>query len=103
MIEPATPVPVVVTWATEFRTSATDFVFGISVNGGTCTAYGPRTLGAYAPSDGTGDLRTFHWVISPSAGLVKGKNTLTPCGGELSNNTNTVELGIRSLSAQISK
>lgn len=100
VVEPTPVVPVIVTWTTEYVTSD-DFYVGLSLNGGACTAYGPRTLGAFDTADGTS--ATFQWVLTPSNGLVKGTNRLTVCGGAVRNSSANILLGIRTLTVQIGK
>ncbi len=76
--EPATLVPVILTWTSDYFTSKSSPTFGVglSVNGGPCTFYGSIAL---AP---VGFLITTHqWVVLPSDGLVKGSNTFAVCGG----------------------
>lgn len=99
--EPATVVPVIVTWSTEQKTDGL-YLAGLSVNGGPCTAYGSRTLqqGLGSPILKT---MTMQWVIKPSDGLVQGSNIFTVCGGEASEQNHALTIGLRTLTAQLGK
>src|SRR4051812_10524771 len=41
--EPGTPVPIVVTWSTDYQSNA-PFLAGLSVNGGPCVLYGAASM-----------------------------------------------------------
>lgn len=76
--EPATPVPVVVTWSATTGGTFEDNFAGLMVNGGPCQFYGSGSI----PESGGGFAsRTFQWIVSPSDGLQPGTNTFTLCGG----------------------
>lgn len=100
--EPAQVTPVVVTWNANFTTGGIHLV-GLSVNGGACTAYGPRTMENHADWS-VRTTRLFAWVIKPSDGLVQGTNTFTLCGGASpSTPTSGLILGTRTLAVEIGK
>jgi hypothetical protein len=98
--EPSAITAVVLTWSTEYVAHAF-YLVGLSVNNGPCTAYGPRTL---TPTLQGGQVETtnFQWVV-PKSVLVKGNNTFTVCGGEVSPSSPPIQLGIRSFAARLSK
>lgn len=101
--EPNTPIPVVVTWSTEYRSNA-PFLSGLSLNGGPCTFYGPGTIPASAPADDTYVSITFQWVIMPGDyGLVKGWNVVRLCGGAVLADTDSITIGFNTLSARTGK
>ena len=78
VIEPGTPVPVVVSWSATTGDSFEDNFVGLMVNGGPCRFYGSGSI----PEAGTGEItRTFEWIVFPSDGLNAGANTFTLCGG----------------------
>jgi len=99
--EPSTVAPVIVTWSTDYQATDT-FIAGLSVNGGTCTLFGPAWVQPFRQADGSGsfDSRYFQWVILPSDGLVKGKNTFTLCGGAFFSPTGVILLGANTLSVR---
>jgi hypothetical protein len=81
LTEPDKVTPVIVTWSADYNTTGTSVV-GMSLNGGTCTAYGPFTLQEpqlIAGSNSVTVSGTHQWVLLPSDGLVKGKNTFQVC------------------------
>lgn len=97
--EPATVVPVIVTWSADVvlnpEGSDDDFFVGLSVNGGPCTAYGSREI---ADLYGTRTLNTTHqWVVFPSQGLIKGTNTFALCGGGDNQFGDTIVIGLSTL------
>ncbi|HVZ16481.1 MAG TPA: hypothetical protein VG897_05155, partial [Terriglobales bacterium] len=59
--EPERPVPIVVTFSTDYRSNAPLFA-GLSMNGGGCVFYGPAFIPAFAPDDETYGSKTFQWV-----------------------------------------
>jgi len=99
--EPRVVVPVVVTWSTDYLTTAGNVVFevGVSVNGHPCLNRG--TLNEFVSPDGTATSATFQWLISPSDGLIKGTNNITLCGGSASGGSITI--GFNTLAARMSK
>lgn len=101
--EPATVQPVVVTWTAEYFTVWDNFYVGLSVNGGPCLAFGSRLIPETLPGVLIRESGTFQWVVFPSDGLVKGKNTFTVCGGAVSFAPAAIELGIRTLTVRFSK
>lgn len=101
--EPLALQPVVVTWTAEYFTVWDDFYVGLSVNGGPCLAFGSRLIPRTLPGVLVRESGTFQWVVFPSDGLVKGKNTFTVCGGAVSFAPAGIELGIRTLSVRFSK
>jgi hypothetical protein len=101
--EPAPLVPLIVTWSADFAEND-EFVVGLSVNGGACTAYGPRVIPWQSVLGGDGFMNTTHqWVVSPSDGLVRGTNTFTLCGGGANSNSDTILIGYNTLAVQIGK
>jgi hypothetical protein len=101
--EPAVLVPVIVTWSADFAEND-EFVVGLSVNGGACTAYGSREIPWQSVLGGSGFMNTTHqWVVSPSDGLVRGTNTFTLCGGGAISNSDTILIGYNTLAVQIGK
>jgi len=99
--EPATPVPVVVTWSAELA-EANDFVFaGLMVNGGECRFYGPGFILDFSTSPSRS--RTFQWVVFPADGLQPGSNTLTLCGGGGSSDQAVLFLDANTLAVRLSK
>ena len=100
--EPATPVPVIVTWSGDYQTPGYYYV-GISLNGGVCQFYGSLLLSPTGNFENFFESRTMQEVILPGDGLVPGKNTFTLCGGEIFTATDTITLGYNTLSVRISK
>jgi len=98
--EPATPTPVIVTWSADYNTSGTS-VLGLSVNGGTCLAYGPFTLQEpqLAGANSITVATTHQWVVFPSDGLVTGKNLFFLCGGGYEA-VQTINIGFSTLTVQ---
>ena len=79
--EPATPVPVIVTWSADYIVFDT-VQFALSLNGGPCLFYGPSVANLFASGTASSFISsTFQWVILPSDGLRKGSNSFTVCGG----------------------
>jgi hypothetical protein len=101
--EPATPVPVAITWSVDYTDSVGEFV-GLSVNGGACQFYGSSSL--YASETNRGAMtRTFNWIVFPTDGpasiaLHKGTNTFTLCGGGMFFAEQSVTLLNNTLSAR---
>lgn len=79
---PTTVAPaVIVTWSTDYIVFDT-VLFGLSVNGGTCTLYGPGEANIFASGTGSSFVSgTFQSVVLPADGLKKGINTFAVCGG----------------------
>ena len=101
--EPTAVVPVIVTWSADFAEND-EFLVGLSLNGGQCTAYGSRVIAWQGVLGGDGFMNTTHqWVISPKDGLVRGTNTFTLCGGGANSNSDTITIGYNTLAVQINK
>ncbi len=101
--EPATIVPVIVTWSADVVVND-EFLVGLSLNGGGCTAFGSREIPWLAVFKGSGALNQTHqWVVFPSDGLVKGTNTFALCGGGVSSTSDTISFGLSTLAVQISQ
>jgi len=102
--EPATIVPVIVTFSTDYQ-ATTEFVVSVAVNDGPCITQGPVVFDPFGTGDGSGpfDAHTFQWVILPGQGLVKGKNTFLLCGGSFSQPNGVLMLGFNTLSVRLSK
>jgi hypothetical protein len=105
--EPATPVPVVVTWSADYDTNGgLGFLVQLSVNGGPCTFYGSASL--YTTEGRGTQSRTFHWIVFPGEGLPgtqlhKGVNTFTLCGGAMFTADQLIFLDRNTLSARTSE
>jgi hypothetical protein len=103
LTEPSSLTSVIVTWSSDYQSSGENQV-GISLNGGTCTAYGAGRMPMFFPLGGSPFSNiSLQWVIEPSDGLVVGKNTFTLCGGGSFGNSVTTELAFRTLTVQVSK
>ncbi len=103
VVEPDKPVPIVVTFSTDYRANAS-FMVALRINGGPCTFFGPYSAPAYTPTDYTYTSRTFQWVIMPGDyKLVTGPNVITVCGGGTNSADDTIELGFNTLSAELAK
>jgi hypothetical protein len=101
--EPTVVVPVVVTWSADFAEND-EFLVGLSLNGGQCTAYGSRVIPWQSVLGGDGYMSTMRqWVLSPKDGLVRGTNTITLCGGGAIANSDTITIGYNTLAVQIGK
>jgi hypothetical protein len=102
--EPTAVTPVIVTWSADYNTSGTA-QFGLSVNSGPCVAYGPFVVQEPVLISGSNSITvsgTHQWVVSPSDGLVKGKNTFQVCGGGFGA-SQTINIGFSTLTVQINK
>ncbi len=100
--EPATVVPVIVTWSTNYQATGY-FSAGLSLNGGPCLAFGSEVLAPTDSFDNFFDSQTLEKVILPGDGLVPGKNTFTLCGGAFFSAADTIVVGLNTLSARVSK
>ena len=99
--EPAAVVPVIVTWSADVAPND-EFIVGLSLNGGSCIAYGSREIDLFAPG-GSGYTSTTHqWVILPTDGLKKGTNTFALCGGGTGSPADFIDIGLSTLTVQIS-
>jgi hypothetical protein len=101
--QPEKPVPMIVTWSTDYRSTG-PMLLGLRLNNGPCAFYGPAHLPAAAPAN---ELlyasTTFQWVIMPGDyTLAKGPNTITVCGGGVEA-TDEIELGFYTLSVRLDK
>jgi hypothetical protein len=104
--EPATLVPVIVDWNTDYGVNVADsYLVGLSVNGGACQtlAWGPRGLADNpGPDSPYPTAASFQWIILPSDGvLVKGKNTFEVCGGGQHSTDDSISFGDNTLTAQL--
>jgi len=102
--EPATLVPVIVTWSTDYQATGV-FLAGLSVNGKPCRLFGPASIQPFGRGDGSGssDSHFFQWLLSPSDGLVRGTNTFTLCGGGETSATAVIVIGFNTLSVRTAK
>jgi hypothetical protein len=101
LTEPATVTPVIVTWSADYNTTGTS-VIGMSLNGRPCVAYGPFVLQEPQLIAGSNSITvsgTHQWVILPSDGLVKGKNTFQVCVAGYEE-FQTINVGYSSLTVQ---
>ena len=103
---PTTVVPVVVTWSADVVINDTnrvgdDFLVGLSVNGSPCTAYGSREIpNLFSRNVFFNTLAvnaTHQWVVFPGDGLVKGTNVFTLCGGSAHSDTDSISIGLSTL------
>jgi hypothetical protein len=98
--EPATVVPVIVDFNTDYQATGEGWV-GLSLNSGTCSIFhGANRLPEFnLGSGGSGPFGDVHyqWVITPADGLKSGKNTIEVCGGGSLGNTATIVLGFNTL------
>jgi hypothetical protein len=100
--EPAAVVPVLVTWSADVSPND-DFIVGLSVNGGSCIAYGARQIPFLLDLAGSSVLTVTHqWVVLPSDGLKKGTNTFALCGGGTQSALDAISVGLSTLTVQIS-
>lgn len=104
--EPATLVPVIVTWSSDYSVNVADAYFvGLSVNGGECEtlAWGARVLADNpGPGSAYSTAAAFQWVILPSDGvLVRGTNTFELCGGGKNSSGDSLTIGLNTLSVQL--
>jgi hypothetical protein len=102
--EPPTPVPVIVTWSTDYQATGT-FLVELSLNGSTCRFFGPGSIQPFGVGDGSGrfESRYFQWLISPSDGLLPGNNKITLCGGATASQTAVLFLGLNTLTVRTTK
>jgi hypothetical protein len=100
--EPNTPVPVVVTWSTDYQSNA-PFIVGLSLNGGPCTLFGSASMTAQNSNDGLAPA-SYQWVILPGDyGLRSGKNVITLCGGGLRGDTDAITIMGNTLIAHLER
>src|SRR4051812_46431743 len=102
--EPEKIAPIVVTFSTDYQSTASFFV-GLKLNDGPCAFYGPAFIPAYAPADFSDySSKTFQWVIMPGDyKLVQGRNEIKLCGGGVNSDTGTLTLGFHTLTAHLQK
>ena len=102
IVQPEKPVPMVVTWSTDYRATGPMEV-GLRLNNGPCTFYGPAFLPAATPVNDTYSSTTMQWVIQPGDyGLVKGTNTVRLCGGGMAP-TDSISVGFYTLTVRLDK
>ena len=101
--EPQKPLPIVVTFSTDYRATA-PFFAAIRINGGPCAFYGPTYLPTFNPDDLTYTSKTFQWIIMPGDyKLTRGRNVIQLCGGGTSSADDSIELGFYTLSAHLQR
>jgi len=101
--EPEKLVPIVVTFSTDYRSTA-PFYAALRINGGPCVFYGPASLSPFSPEDGTFNSKTFQWVIMPGDyALMRGPNLLQLCGGAELSAHDALTLGFYTLSARLQR
>ena len=100
--QPEKPLPIVVTWSTDYRATGPMEV-GLRINNAPCTFYGPAYLAAATPANDTYASVTFQWVVMPGDyGVAKGTNTIRLCGGAMSG-ADSISLGFFTLTARVDK
>ena len=100
--QPEKPVPMVITWSADYRSTGPMLV-GIRLNNGPCTFCGPAYLPAAVPANDTYASTATQWVIMPGDyGLVKGSNTIRLCGGGISS-ADSISLGFYTLIVRLDK
>jgi len=97
VIEPAKPVPVVLTYEVSFF-EGSSFIVGLMVNGGPCTLYGS----GFIPRVADNNPKAFQWIVFPADGLRAGTNTFTVCGGSVFFNTGFIDIQQITLAARLS-
>jgi len=101
--EPQKPLPIVVTFSTDYRATA-PFFAALRINNGPCTFYGPTYLPTFNPDDFTYSSKTFQWIILPGDyKLARGRNVIQLCGGGTSSADDSIELGFYTLSAHLQR
>lgn len=100
--QPEKPLPIVVTWSTDYRATGPMEV-GLRVNNGPCTFYGPAFLAAATPANDTYASASFQWLVMPGDyGVAKGTNSIKLCGGAMTA-TDSISLGFYTLTARVDK
>jgi hypothetical protein len=103
MTQPEKPVPMIVTWSTDYRSNA-PLLVGLRLNGGPCTFYGPAYLPASAPGDDTYASKTIQWVIMPGDyNLLRGANSIRLCGGGIFSQDDSITLGFYTFHVTLGK
>jgi len=102
--EPATVVPVIVTWSTDYQAPG-PFLAGLSVNGHPCKFFGSGSIQPFGRGDGGGpfESRFFQWFILPGEGLHQGNNTFTLCGGATISPSAVILLGFNTMTVRTMK
>lgn len=102
--EPTMPVPIVVTWSTDYQSNA-PFIVGLSLNGGACTLFGSAAITAQNPNDGMSlAAASYQWLILPGDyGLRSGKNVITLCGGGMMSDTDRITIMGNTLVAHLER
>jgi len=99
--EPSTLVPIVVTWSTDYQSTA-PFIVGLSLNGGPCTLFGSASITAQNPNGGYLAPASYQWVILPGDyGLRSGKNVITLCGGGVMGDSDSITIWGNTLVAHL--
>ena len=102
VVETAVPLPIIVTFSTEYRANSPILV-GLRLNNGPCTFYGPASLQAVQPENEMFASSTLQWVIMPGDyKLSKGSNSIRVCGGGL-NESDSISLGFYTLNVRLDK
>jgi hypothetical protein len=100
--QPEKNVPMIVTFSTEYRSTAPMRV-GLKLNNGPCTFYGPASLDTATPANYGYVSATLQWVILPGDyGLTRGTNTIQLCGGGTSL-ADSIEFGFYTVSVRLEK
>ena len=102
--EPATVVPVIVTWSTDYQATG-PFLAGLSVNGHPCKFFGSGSIQPFGRGDGGGpfESRFFQWFVLPGEGLHQGNNTFTLCGGGTLSPSAVILLGFNTITVRTMK
>jgi hypothetical protein len=102
--EPATVVPVIVTWSTDYQATG-PFLAGLSVNGRPCKFFGSASIQPFGRGDGSGpfESRLFQWFILPGEGLHRGNNSFTLCGGGTLSPSAVILLGFNTMTVRTMK
>ena len=100
--EPFVLAPIVVTWSTDYQSTA-PFSVGLSLNNGPCVFNGPSNIPTFVSPDGlTYGSHTVQWLFLPGDyKLVRGWNTIRLCGGGVFSDTDTLLLGSNTLAARV--
>lgn len=105
IVEPAKLEPVVVIWSSGYEINVPDAYYaGLSVNGASCSSFGPQLMPDYSLGGGFPDSNVaFQWIIFPSDGVLRpGNNTFELCGGGL-NSGDSITINYNTLSVQLVK
>ena len=109
--EPSTIKPVVVLWDAGYSIEVADnYLAGLSVNGGACSAkagvgkgFGPAVIPDFELGyAGNFSHVGFQWIILPSDGvLTTGTNTFELCGGGANSSSDQIVINTNTLSVQL--